>query len=139
KWCIHNQNWNLFLIYSDYLLAENTLTSTGCKRRSFIYPAVIYAFALTARASQCIFCEQVVRVNQVHVILYEGTFYAKLCVGRCKALRWRLQSFALAVAKLCVGGCNALRRQMQCFALADAMLCVRDGQSLHRNRQSYFG
>ena len=24
----------LFLIYSDYLLAENTLTSTRCKRRS---------------------------------------------------------------------------------------------------------
>ena len=40
---------------------------------------------------------------------YEGTFYAKLCVDGCKALRWLLQSFALAVAKLCVGGCNALR------------------------------
>lgn len=24
----------LFLIYSDYLLAENTVTSTRCKRRS---------------------------------------------------------------------------------------------------------
>ena len=24
----------LFLIYSDYMLAENTLTSTRCKRRS---------------------------------------------------------------------------------------------------------
>ena len=40
---------------------------------------------------------------------YEGTFYAKLCVGCCKALRWLLQSFALAIAKLCVDGCNALR------------------------------
>ena len=49
-------------------------------------------------------------------IFYEGTFYAKLCVGGCKALRWRLQSFALAVAKLCVDGCNALRWRMQCFA-----------------------
>ena len=39
-----------------------------------------------------------------------------LCVGRCKALRWRLQSFALADAMLCVGGCNALRWQMQSFA-----------------------
>ena len=49
KRCLHNQKWNLFLIYSDYLLAEHTLTSTRCKRRSVIYPAVIYAFALTAR------------------------------------------------------------------------------------------
>ena len=39
----------LFLIYSDYLLAENTVTGTRCKRRSVICPAVIYAFALTAR------------------------------------------------------------------------------------------
>ena len=28
---------------------------------------------------------------------------------KCKALHWRLQSFALAVAMLCVGRCNALR------------------------------
>ena len=34
---------------------------------------------------------------------------AKLCVGRCKALRWQMQSFALADAKLWVDGCNALR------------------------------
>ena len=34
KRCLHNQKWNLFLIYSDYLLAENTLTSTRCKRKS---------------------------------------------------------------------------------------------------------
>ena len=27
----------LFLIYSDYLLAENTLTSTRCKRKSTYY------------------------------------------------------------------------------------------------------
>ena len=27
--------------------------------------------------------------------------HAKLCVGRCNALRWRMQSFALAIAKLC--------------------------------------
>ena len=47
---------------------------------------------------------------------YEGTFYAKLCIGDCKALRWLLQSFALAVAKLCVGSCKALRRKVQCFA-----------------------
>ena len=49
KGAFHNQKWNLFLIYSDYLLAENTLTSTRCKCKSVIYPAVIYAFALTAR------------------------------------------------------------------------------------------
>ena len=55
---------------------------------------------------------------------YEGTFYAKLCVGGCKALRWRMQCFALAIAKLCVGGCKALRWRLQSFALADAMLCV---------------
>ena len=36
KRCLHNQKWNLFLIYSDYLLAENTLTSTRCKRKSVI-------------------------------------------------------------------------------------------------------
>ena len=28
-------------------------------------------------------------------------------------------------AKLCVGGCKALRWQLQSFALADALLCVR--------------
>ena len=48
--------------------------------------------------------------------LNEGLSQAKLCVGGCKALRWRLQSFALAVAKLCVGSCKALRRKVQCFA-----------------------
>ena len=31
---------------------------------------------------------------------------AKLCDSTCKALRWHLQSFALAVAKLCVSSCN---------------------------------
>ena len=44
--------------------------------------------------------------------LNEGLSQAKLCVGGCKALRWQLQSFALAVAKLCVGRCNALRRRV---------------------------
>ena len=39
----------LFLIYSDYFFAENILTSTRCKRKSVKYPAVIYAFALSAR------------------------------------------------------------------------------------------
>ena len=34
---------------------------------------------------------------------------AKLYVGRCKALRRQMQSFAWTVAKLCVGRCNALR------------------------------
>ena len=48
--------------------------------------------------------------------LNEGLSQAKLCVGGCKALRWRLQSFALAIAKL----------------------CVRDGLNWHGNRQSYF-
>ena len=33
--------------------------------------------------------------------LFAGAI-AKLCVDDCKALRWQLQSFALAVAKLCV-------------------------------------
>ena len=56
--------------------------------------------------------------------LNEGLSQAKLCVGDCKALRWRLQSFALADAKLCVGGCNALRWRMQSFAWTDAKLCV---------------
>ena len=58
-------------------------------------------------------------------ILNEGAFshtetfalaIAMLCVGRCNALRWRLQCFALADAMLCVGGCNALRWRLQCFA-----------------------
>ena len=31
---------------------------------------------------------------------------AKLCDSTCKALRWHLQSFSLAVAKLCVSSCN---------------------------------
>ena len=37
---------------------------------------------------------------------------AMLCVGGCKALRWRMQSFAMAHAMLCVSGCNALRLKM---------------------------
>ena len=36
-------------------------------------------------------------------------FPANVCKYGCKALRGRLQSFALADAKLCVGRCNALR------------------------------
>ena len=32
------------------------------------------------------------------------------------ALRWQMQSFAMADAKLCVGSCKALRWQLQCFA-----------------------
>ena len=54
-----------------------------------LYPGLC-AFALTAR-------------------LNEGFYQAKLCIGDCKALRGRLQSFALADAKLCVDGCKALR------------------------------
>ena len=57
---------------------------------------------------------------------------AMLCVGGCNALRWRMQSFALADAKLCVGGCKALRGQMQSFAWTIAMLCVRVGLNWHR-------
>ena len=34
---------------------------------------------------------------------------AKLCVSRCKALRWRMQCFAWTIAMLCVSGSNALR------------------------------
>ena len=41
--------------------------------------------------------------------LHKGTFHAYVCGDRCKALRRRMQSFALAVAMLCVGRCNALR------------------------------
>ena len=54
--------------------------------------------------------------NMEKAFLNEGLSQAKLCVGGCKALRWRLQSFALAIAKLCVGSCKALRRKVQCFA-----------------------
>ena len=50
--------------------------------------------------------------NMEKAFLNEGLSQAKLCVGGCKALRWQLQSFALAVAKLCVGRCNALRRRV---------------------------
>ena len=49
------------------------------------------------------------------------------------ALRWRMQSFALADAKLCVSRCKALRWRMQSFALADAMLCVRVVLNWQRN------
>ena len=48
------------------------------------------------------------------------------------ALRWRMQSFALADAKLCVGRCKALRGQMQSFAWTIAKLCVRVGLNWHR-------
>ena len=40
------------------------------------------------------------------------------------------KTFALTDAKLCVGKCKALRWRLQSFALADAMLCVWDGQKL---------
>ena len=45
--------------------------------------------------------------------------------------KWR-QCFALADAKLCVGKCKALRGRLQCFALADAKLCVRVELNGHR-------
>ena len=82
-----------------------------------LYPGLC-ASALTVRAGQCVFGEQVVRVNQEQVpfLVMKAPFMqsfalavAKLCVGDCKALRWRLQSFALADAMLCVDRCNALR------------------------------
>ena len=38
------------------------------------------------------------------------------CGSDCKALHWRMQSFAWRVAKLCVGSCKALRWQLQSFA-----------------------
>ena len=38
------------------------------------------------------------------------------------ALRWLLQSFALALAMLCVGTCKALRWLLQCFALEHAIV-----------------
>ena len=60
----------------------------------------------------------------------KAPFPTNICVGRCNALRWRLQCFALADAMLCVGSCNALRWQLQCFALAIAMLCVDDCNAL---------
>ena len=37
-----------------------------------------------------------------------------------KRLRWRLQTFAMAVANVCDGGCKRLRERMQTFAVADA-------------------
>ena len=40
-----------------------------------------------------------------------------------------MQSFAIAHAKLCDSTCKALRWHLQSFALADAMLCVGDGQN----------
>ena len=54
----------------------------------------------------------------------KAPFPTNICVGRCNALRWRLQCFALADAMLCDGGCKALRWRMQSFAMAHAMLCV---------------
>ena len=59
---------------------------------------------------------------------------AKLCVGKCKALRGRLQSFALAVAKLCVGGCKALRLRWAKLALKSSVLfwiIEKGGQTQH--------
>ena len=44
----------------------------------------------------------------VHPLFYIRSH--QLLLGfRCNALRWRMQSFALADAMLCVGRCNALR------------------------------
>ena len=48
------------------------------------------------------------------------------------------QCFARTDAKLCVDGCKALRWLLQSFALAVAKLCVRDGLNWYGNRQSYF-
>ena len=91
--------------------------STYTQGAAALYPGLC-ASALTARAGQCIFCEQVVRVNQEQVpfLVMKAPFMQSFALASCKALRWRLQSFALAVAKLCVDGCNALRWRMQCFA-----------------------
>ena len=55
------------------------------------------------------------------------------------ALRWQMQSFAMADAQLCIGSCKALRWRMQCFALTDAKLCICDGLNWYRNRQSHSG
>ena len=82
-----------------------------------LYPGLC-ASALTARAGQCIFCEQVVRVNQ------ERVPFLVMRHLLCKALHWRLQSFALAVAKLCVGDCKALRWRLQSFASEIGKLCT---------------
>ena len=34
----------------------------------------------------------------------------------CKRLRWRMQTFTMAVANVCDGGCKRLRERLQCFA-----------------------
>ena len=66
-----------------------------------LYPGLC-AFALTARQLQ----------NERY---FTGKpFPVNICGS--KALRWRLQSFALAIAKLCVGSCKALRWRLQSFA-----------------------
>ena len=62
------------LVQGDHHLHEITQGAAA------LYPGLC-AFALTAR-------------------LNEGFYQAKLCVGSCKALRWRLQCFASEVAKL---------------------------------------
>ena len=59
-------------------------------------------------------------------------FSMKIHNDQCKALRWHLQSFALALAKLCVGTCKALRWLMQCFALDNTLRCVSQHTALRR-------
>ena len=49
---------------------------------------------------------------------------AKLCVGVCKALRWRLQSFALAVAMLCVFWGNPSSRFIMVFVFVFVIVIV---------------
>ena len=67
-------------------------------------------------------------ITQGAAALYPGLCAFALTARQLPKRLWeRMQSFALAIAKLCVGRCKALRGRMQSFARADAKLCARGG------------
>ena len=45
------------------------------------------------------------------------------------SLSQKTENYVLADAKLCVGDCKALHWRMQCFAWADEMLCSEIGKT----------
>ena len=52
-----------------------------------------------------------------------------------KRLRWRLQTFAMAVANVCRDGCKRLQEKRQCTATAPAVHCIRPRSALHSPRK----
>ena len=70
-------------------------------------------------------------------VSFHHLFTANVCDGGCKRLRWRLQTFTMAVANVCDGGCKRLRERMQTFAvkrgsaLQGQMQCTARADAVH--------